>query len=123
MLICKEILLALEPTITDYIKTLKKNDLMRKVIETNELCSGEDDICFFYIMFLKGILELKGGTKRLYKIINKKIKNPKKSREFIYKFLKLDYKSEKNAWSWNEIIDYEIDSYDRDITFTNYEIG
>lgn len=123
MLICKEILLALEPTITDYITTLKKNDLMKKVIETNELCSGEDDICFFYIMFLKGILELKGGTKRLYKIINKKIKNPKKSREFIYKFLKLDYKSELNMWSWNEIIDYEIDSYDRDITFTNYEIG
>ncbi len=123
MLICKEILLALEPTITDYIKTLKKNDLMRKVIETNELCSGEDDICFFYIMFLKGILELKGGTKRLYKIINKKIKNPKKSREFIYKFLKLDYKSELNMWSWNEIIDYEIDTYDRDIKFTNYEIG
>jgi len=123
MLINKEILLALEPTITDYITTLKKNDLMKKVIETNELCSGEDDICFFYIMFLKGILELKGGTKRLYKIINKKIKNPKKTREFIYKFLKLDYKSEKNAWSWNEIIDYEIDSYDRDITFTNYEIG
>ncbi len=123
MLICKEILLALEPTITDYIKTLKKNDLMRKVIETNELCSGEDDICFFYIMFLKGILELKGGTKRLYKIINKKIKNRKKSREFIYKFLKLDYKSELNMWSWNEIIDYEIDTYDRDIKFTNYEIG
>ncbi len=96
---------------------------MRKVIETNELCSGEDDICFFYIMFLKGILELKGGTKRLYKIINKKIKNPKKSREFIYKFLKLDYKSELNMWSWNEIIDYEIDTYDRDIKFTNYEIG
>lgn len=123
MLINKEILLALEPTITDYITTLKKNDLMKKVIETNELCSGEDDICFFYIMFLKGILELKGGTKRLYKIINKKIKNPKKSREFIYKFLKLDYKSELNMWSWNEIIDYEIDSYDRDIKFTNYEIG
>tara|TARA_R110001606_G_scaffold358494_1_gene510130 strand:- start:1019 stop:1390 length:372 start_codon:yes stop_codon:yes gene_type:complete len=123
MLICKEILLALEPTITDYITTLKKNDLMKKVIETNELCSGEDDICFFYIMFLKGILELKGGTKRLYKIINKKIKNPKKSREFIYKFLKLDYKSELNMWSWNEIIDYEIDTYDRDIKFTNYEIG
>lgn len=123
MLIDKEILLALEPTITDYIKTLKKNDLMKKVIETNELCSGEDDICFFYIMFLKGILELKGGTKRLYKIINKKIKNPKKSREFIYKFLKLDYKSELNMWSWNEIIDYEIDTYDRDIKFTNYEIG
>ena len=123
MLINKEILLALEPTITDYIKTLKKNDLMKKVIETNELCSGEDDICFFYIMFLKGILELKGGTKRLYKIINKKIKNPKKSREFIYKFLKLDYKSELNMWSWNEIIDYEIDTYDRDIKFTNYEIG
>jgi len=123
MLINKEILLALEPTITDYITTLKKNDLMKKVIETNELCSGEDDICFFYIMFLKGILELKGGTKRLYKIINKKIKNPKKSREFIYKFLKLDYKSELNMWSWNEIIDYEIDTYDRDIKFTNYEIG
>ena len=123
MLINKEILLALEPTITDYVETLKKNDLMKKVIETNELCSGEDDICFFYIMFLKGILELKGGTKRLYKIINKKLKNPKKSREFIYKFLKLDYKSEKNMWSWNEIIDYEIDTYDRDIKFTNYEIG
>tara|TARA_R110000796_G_C14414468_1_gene419164 strand:+ start:414 stop:785 length:372 start_codon:yes stop_codon:yes gene_type:complete len=123
MLINKEILLALEPTITDYVETLKKNDLMKKVIETNELCSGEDDICFFYIMFLKGILELKGGTKRLYKIINKKLKNPKKSREFIYNFLKLDYKSEKNMWSWNEIIDYEIDTYDRDIKFTNYELG
>lgn len=123
MLISKEIILALEPTIQEYITTLKKNNLMKKVIETNELCNGEDDIYFFYIMFLKGILELKGGTKRLYKIINKKLKNPKKSREFIYKWLKLDYKSEKNAWSWNEIIDYEIDTYDRDIIFTNYEIG
>lgn len=123
MLINKEIILALEPTIKEYINTLKKNNLMKKVIETNELCNGEDDIYFFYIMFLKGILELKGGTKRLYKIINKKLKNPKKSRDFIYKFLKLDYKSEKNMWSWNEIIDYEIDTYDRDIIFTNYEIG
>lgn len=123
MLINNEIILALEPTIKEYITTLKKNNLMKKVIETNELCNGEDDINFFYIMFLKGILELKGGTKRLYKIINKKLKNPKKSRDFIYKFLKLDYKSEKNMWSWNEIIDYEIDTYDRDIIFTNYEIG
>jgi len=36
--------------------------------------------------------------------------------------LKLQYKSERNAWSWNEIDLYEIDSWDRDIKFTNYEL-
>ena len=95
---------------------------MEKVIEVNDLCKDEDDIEFFYVMFLKGTLELKNGVCKLYNRINNKINNPKKTNKFIYQFLKLQYKSERNAWSWNEIIDYEIDTYDRDIKFTNYEL-
>jgi len=117
-----EIALALKPDIEDYMICLKKNKLMEKVIEVNDLCKDEDDIEFFYVMFLKGTLELKNGVCKLYNRINNKINNPKKTNKFIYQFLKLQYKSERNAWSWNEIIDYEIDTYDRDIKFTNYEL-
>ena len=117
-----EIALALKPDIEDYMICLKKNNLMEKVIEVNDLCKDAEDIEFFYVMFLKGTLELKGGVCKLYNRINNKINNPKKTNKFIYQFLKLQYKSANNMWSWNEIETYDIDSWDRTIKFTNYEL-
>jgi len=117
-----EIALALKSDIEDYMISLKKNKLMKKVIEVNDLCNDENDIEFFYVMFLKGTLELKNGVCKLYNRINNKINNPKKTNKFIYQFLKLQYKSENNMWSWNEIMDYDIDNYEKDIKFTNYEL-
>lgn len=117
-----EIALALKSDIEDYMISLKKNKLMEKVIEVNDLCNDENDIEFFYVMFLKGTLELKNGVCKLYNRINNKINNPKKTNKFIYQFLKLQYKSANNMWSWNEIETYDLDNYDRTIQFTNYEL-
>jgi len=117
-----EIALALKSDIEDYMISLKKNKLMKKVIEVNDLCNDENDIEFFYVMFLKGTLELKNGVCKLYNRINNKINNPKKTNKFIYQFLKLQYKSANNMWSWNEIETFDIDSWDRTIKFTNYEL-
>jgi len=117
-----EIALALKPDIEDYMISLKKNNLMKKIIEINDLCEDAEDIQFFYVMFLKGTLELEGGVCKLYNRINNKINNPKKTNKFIYQFLKLQYKSANNMWSWNEIETFDIDSWDRTIKFTNYEL-
>ncbi len=117
-----EIALALKPDIEDYMICLKKNKLMEKVIEVNDLCKDAEDIEFFYVMFLKGTLELEGGVCKLYNRINNKINNPKKTNKFIYKFLKLQYKSANNMWSFWECDEYNIESWDRDIKFTNYEL-
>lgn len=118
-----EMYAALKSEFINYYKFIMSSKHIDKIMTNNPNCKGKDDIQFFYVYFLKSMLNVKGGVSKLYNILSKKVKSKKKINNFIYKFLKLDYKCENNMWSWNEIEDYNIEfDWDKPINFTKYEI-
>lgn len=124
MIVDHDIYDALEEEFNNFYRYMLKFNKIDKILEDNKtMCKGKEDMEFFYVLFLAGIVNMKGGVKKLHNILSRKITNKKLINKFIYDYIKLDYKSKNNMWSWNEVEEYGIEGdWDRPIKFTNYEL-
>lgn len=117
----KKIVEILQPDFMKFYAMLMKEEEFPKMLE-DPACEGEDDIVYFLNCYLQGILEHKKGLTLLYKKIVGGGYCKKKTNRFLYQLLKLKHKTKYKLWSWNEMIDFNID-YDPSIkTTTNYTI-
>ena len=89
-------------------KILKVPTIKEQIINDPNCDNVEEDYNYFVMFYLIRCLAEKGGFKMLYQKlidggIDKKIVN-----KFLYSLLKLDYKTEKGMFSFNEIEEWEL---------------
>ena len=89
-------------------KILKVPTIKEQIINDPNCDNIEEDYNYFVMFYLIRSISEKGGFKMLYhKLIDggidKKIVN-----KFLYSLLKLDYKTEKGMFSWNEQIEWDL---------------
>ncbi len=111
-----EIIKILQPDFLRFMKCcIKKEDI--KDLVKDPACDGEDDVVYFFNMYVQLLLDFKQGVTCLFKKLTTRGYDKKKANKFIYKLLKLKFKQKKKLWSWDELMTYEID-YDPEITTT-----
>ena len=111
-----EIIKILQPDFLRFMKCcIKKEDIIDLV--KDPACDGEDDVIYFFNLFVQLLLEHKKGVTCLFKKLTTRGYDKKKANSFIYKLLKLKFKQKNKLWSWDELMTYEID-YDPEITTT-----
>ena len=89
-------------------KILKVPTIKEQIINDPNCDNIEEDYNYFVMFYLIRSISEKGGFKMLYQKlidggIDKKIVN-----KFLYSLLKLDYKTEKGIFSFNEIEEWEL---------------
>ena len=101
-------------------KCLKEKPIV-DYIKNDKDYNGKDDIEYFLMFYLiQGLTREKNGVKTLHnKLLDAGI-DKKKINKFIYSFLKLNHKTEKGMWSWNEIEELNIDFNQIKTTTTKY---
>jgi len=103
-------------------RCLKNNDIV-EYIKNDDEYNGKDDFEYFLMMYLiQGLTREKNGVKTLHnKLLDAGI-DKKKINSFIYSFLKLNHKTEKGLWSWNEIEEFNINFDNIKQTSTKYTL-
>jgi len=122
MEIDKEIVTVLWNSIVIYRdRCLSQKELIKEIEKDCEY-KGEDDWEYFIMIYLIQALtkEHKGVSLIYNKLVNAGI-NKKKANRFIYSFLKINHKTNKGIWSWNEIEEFNIDCNKIKNTTTTYK--
>lgn len=107
-----------------HVYTLKElcisNQTIKNYILNDSSCDNIfTDDNYWLTIYLLITLSRPKGVKSLYNLLLKKNIETKKINKFIYYVLKLNIKSEKQLYSWNEIIEWNIDTMENDVTTTN----
>lgn len=111
-----EIIKILQPDFLRFMKCCIKKEDIEELVK-DPACEGEDDVVYFFNMYVQLLLDFKQGVRLLYNKLTKGGYDKKKANKFIYKLLKLKFKQKKKLWSWDELMTYQID-YDPEITTT-----
>lgn len=82
----------------------------------------DKDISDFTAIFMAGIIQNNKLIKKIKNHLYLHHHSEKEINEFIYFFLKLDYKIENGVWSWNEADEYDIDFDKIKKTTTKYDL-
>jgi hypothetical protein len=87
-------------------------------------CLDEDESYYQYFKemnkeekfnnYVYTIISDKKCFKSYYDLLIKKV-NKKEVNEFFYNYLKMKQKSQKKIWSWNELMEFNIDPYCEDL--------
>ena len=82
---------------------------IKKEIENDKNCESiEEDYNYWIMFYLISKIQHKDGFKLLYhKLIDGGI-GKEKTNKFLYSLLKLNYKTEKKLWSFNELEIFDI---------------
>lgn len=83
---------------------------MKKEIENDKNCESIEEDYNYWIMFylIRAISEV-GGFQMLYHKLIDGGCGKKKTKDFLYSLIKLNLKTEKGIFSWNEIEELNID--------------
>jgi len=116
-----EIITVLWSSIMLYRDRCLKYDKIVEYIKNDDEYNEKDDFEYFLMMYLiQGLTREKNGVKTLHnKLLDAGI-DKKKINSFIYSFLKLNHKTEKGLFSWNEIEEFNIDFNNIKQTSTKY---
>lgn len=122
MIFDKEILAVLWNSIIIYKERCLKNLELKTHIKNDKEYKGEDDYEYFIMLYLiQALTKEEKGVKLIHnKLIDADI-DKKKVNNFIYDFLKMNYKCDTGLWSWNEIEEYNIDIDKVKTTTTKYK--
>ena len=104
-----------------FMKFLLDKNMIQKFCE-DERCNGYDDINYFMLLYINHLLNNKNGVKLLKTRLSQNISDEKKINNFIYKILKLNYKTEKGIFSWFEASHFDIDFEKIKDTKTKYDL-
>lgn len=106
-----DIIKAIWSSVIETKKIALADPITKKQIEEDSNCECiESDNNYFVMYYLICIINCKGGLKILRnKLVESKI-DEKIINKFLYSLLKLDYKTEKGMFSWNEIEEWNLDS-------------
>jgi len=109
MEIDKEIIKVLWNSIMIYKDRCLNNEEMKNFILNDKEYLGEEDHQYFIMLYLiQALTKEDKGVKIIHnKLLNAGV-DKKKINKFIYSFLKINHKSEKGIWSWNEIEEWDI---------------
>tara|TARA_R110000824_G_scaffold4745_2_gene22604 strand:- start:4 stop:378 length:375 start_codon:yes stop_codon:yes gene_type:complete len=109
MEIDKEIIKVLWNSIIIYRDRCLKIEEMKNHILNDNDCLGENDHEYFIMLYLiQGLTKEHNGVKLIHnKLLNAGVKK-NKINKFIYSFLKINHKTEKGQFSWNEIEEWDI---------------
>ncbi len=116
----KEIIKILEPEFLKFIRICIKKEDINELVK-DPACEGDDDVVYFFNLYIQCLLEHKLGVSLLYKRLTQRGYDSKKANKFIYKVLKLKHKNKYKLWTWNEMVEYDIE-YDPEIKTTKYSI-
>ena len=122
MIFDKEILAVLWNSIIIYKERCLKNLELKTHIKNDKEYKGENDYEYFIMLYLiQALTKEEKGVKLIHnKLIDADI-DKKKVNNFIYDFLKMNYKCDTGLWSWNEIEEYNIDIDKVKTTTTKYK--
>lgn len=122
MIFDKEILAVLWNSIIIYKDRCLKNLELKTHIKNDKEYKGENDYEYFIMLYLiQALTKEEKGVKLIHnKLIDADI-DKKKVNNFIYDFLKMNYKCDTGLWSWNEIEEYNIDIDKVKTTTTKYK--
>jgi len=104
-----EILKVLWKSVIIYRDRCLENIDLAEQFKTDKNYKGEDDYEYFIMLYLIQALtrENKGVSLIYNKLVNNGI-DKKKANKFIYSVLKLNYKTDKRLWSFNELELFDI---------------
>ena len=115
-----EIIKILEPEFLKFVRICIKKEDINELVK-DPACEGDDDVVYFFNLYIQCLLEHKLGVSLLYKRLTQRGYDSKKANKFIYKVLKLKHKNKYKLWTWNEMVEYDIE-YDPEIKTTKYSI-
>ncbi len=115
-----EIIKILEPEFLKFVRICIKKEDINELVK-DPACEGDDDVVYFFNVYIQCLLEHKLGVSLLYKRLTQRGYDSKKANKFIYKVLKLKHKNKYKLWTWNEMVEYDIE-YDPEIKTTKYSI-
>ena len=115
-----EIIKILEPEFLKFVRICIKKEDINELVK-DPACEGDDDVVYFFNLYIQCLLEHKLGVSLLYKRLTQRGYDSKKANKFIYKVLKLKHKNKYKMWTWNEMVEYDIE-YDPEIKTTKYSI-
>ena len=106
----KKIISSLWKTIKAYKNRILKEPAIRNYIMNDNNCKCIDtDYNYFIMFYLIQAISQKGGVQMLYnKLIDGGV-GKKNTNKFLYDLLKMDLKTDKGIFSWNEIEEWNLD--------------
>jgi len=108
----KDIIIAIKPEMCKFFNKMRENkEMFGIMLQGADEYGEEGDASYWTMLFLQLWLK-QGGMKSIIEFLERAGVDKKIYKDFVYKLLKLNHKSEMGMWSWNEIQEWNIDCSD-----------
>jgi len=108
----EEILKYIQPDKNKVINNLKKNKEMWKYICDSYSDESNQDFKSYILMIYIQIVLKEKGIKHFINLFKSTPVNKKIVNKFIYDLLKLNHKADEGLWSFNEVVEWNIEIED-----------